>query len=356
MATESDMTQPLSSEIDPKAKEFFDTFNSRITQLYDVEKELGEILGGIGHEVKVVPPFVCTNGSNTFLGDGVHINLETFFEDRGEIRLGNKVLTGPFLKVITLREDGTVAPVTIEDDVWIGGGVTIHPGIRIGKGAVISAGSNITEDVAENALVVGAPAKQFKEVDQTEVPEGIEPNPQEPEKQKMVSGRIFYSSDPQLKIDKQKAYEFFRNFNLQSAQLTPEERMQRLKSIFSTVGKNINVGRLYFSYGYQIFIGSKVEIGDRVFLGDAGKITIGDGAVLGQEVQLYTTNHCLPIPYRSYITAEDITIGPKAQIGKRAIILPGITIGEGAIVAQNSVVTHDVPANTKVSGIPAKVV
>ncbi len=321
------------------AGEFFKGFNNDPIELYGAENELRKILGHTGRDIKVVPPFTCTHGHNTFLGDGVHINLETFFDDTKKIRLGNRVLTGPFLRIL--------GEVQIGDDVWIGGGVTIHPGVKIGRGAVISAGSVVKNNVAPNALMVGSPARQIREINQTEIPEGIKTKTSESELQKMITGKVFFSSDPQLKADKQKAYEFFRAFN--------RHEHSNLESILGRVGENVDTGILYITYGYQIFIGNGVRIGDRVYLGDAGKITIGDMAIIEEEAQLYTTNHCLPIPYRGYILGEDITIGPRAKIGKRAIILPGVTIGEAAVVEENSVVNHDVLPNTTVSGIPAKV-
>lgn len=172
----------------------------------------------------------------------------------------------------------------------------------------------------------------------------------------MVSEKIFYSSDPELKRDKQKAYEFFIDFNSKNKDLSPAEKISRLRTIFAKVGQNLNVEKLYFSYGYQIEIGEHVILGDRVFLGDAGKIMIGDNVVLCPEVQLYTTNHCLPIPYRGHILAKDIKIKKGAQIDPRVIVLPGVTINEGAIVLEGSVVNRDVPPHTTVGGIPAKVI
>lgn len=344
------------SEEDQQAQEFFKHFNTEVAQLYDVEAQLKQILGGVGKDIKVVPPLVCSHGANTFLGDGVHINLETDFDDQKEIHLGNRVLTGPFLRILTTDpESNCEGEVHIEDDVWIGGGVTIYPGVRIGQGTVISAGSVVREDIPPNALVVGSPARQIRVINQAEKPAGVDSD-SESERQKMTSQKVFYSSDQQLKVDKQKAYEFFRDFNLHASSLSPEQKIAKLREILGEVGDNIGVSEFYFSYGYQIFIGEGVNLGESVFLGDAGKITLGDNVDLEPEVQLYTTNHLLPIPYRGYIVAEDITINRGAKIGKRSIVLPGVTIGEGAVVESGSVVNKDIPAFTKVGGIPAKVI
>ena len=135
MSTSEISMKTIPAEADQQSSAFFRRFNEDFSRLYNAEDELRGILGKTGKDIKVVPPLVCTHGSNTFLGDGVHINLETFFDDTKKIYLGDRVLTGPFLSILTIKKDnGTVldGDVMIEDDVWIGGGVTIYPGVRVG--------------------------------------------------------------------------------------------------------------------------------------------------------------------------------------------------------------------------------
>lgn len=106
--------------------------------------------------------------------------------------------------------------------------------------------------------------------------------------------------------------------------------------------------------------GMNITIGENVFINmccksqDQGGITIGDGAMIGHNVMMATINHAKEPDRRSDNLPTPIRIGRNAWIGANATILPGVTIGDNAIVAAGAVVTKDVPANTVVGGVPAK--
>ena len=106
-------------------------------------------------------------------------------------------------------------------------------------------------------------------------------------------------------------------------------------------GKNIHVGKNVF-----INMGCKFQ--------DQGGIYIGDDTLIGHNVVLATLNHALSPRKRADMIPAPIRIGSKVWIGAGAIVLPGVTIGDGAIVAAGAVVTKDVPENTIVGGVPAK--
>ena len=108
-------------------------------------------------------------------------------------------------------------------------------------------------------------------------------------------------------------------------------------------GKNITIGKNVF-----INAGCKFQ--------DQGGITIGDGALIGHNVVLATLNHDLEPGKRSNLYPAPIVIGKNVWIGSNATILPGVTIGDGSIVAAGAVVTKDIPSNTIVGGVPAKVI
>ena len=88
---------------------------------------------------------------------------------------------------------------------------------------------------------------------------------------------------------------------------------------------------------------------------DQGGITIGDGSLIGHNVVLATLNHNLDPEHRGDIIPSPIHIGRNVWIGSGATVLPGVTIGNGAVIAAGAVVTKDVPDNTIVGGVPAKV-
>lgn len=108
-------------------------------------------------------------------------------------------------------------------------------------------------------------------------------------------------------------------------------------------GRNIRIGRNVF-----INMGCKFQ--------DQGGLTIGDGALIGHNVVIATLNHDLDPARRADVVPAPVVIGDDAWIGSNATILPGVTIGDGAVVAAASVVTRDVPAGTVVVGSPARVI
>ena len=116
---------------------------------------------------------------------------------------------------------------------------------------------------------------------------------------------------------------------------------------------------IYISDARQLKIGKYVRINEHVFL--QGKITIGDYVMIAPYAALYTNTHehanvNTPMVMQGDTTTEEIVVENNAWIGRNVVILPGITIGEGAIVGANSVVTKDVTPYTVVGGVPAKVI
>lgn len=112
---------------------------------------------------------------------------------------------------------------------------------------------------------------------------------------------------------------------------------------YTDCGKNIHIGKNVF-----INMGCKFQ--------DQGGIFIGDGALIGHNVVLATLNHAKSPKDRGSMIPAPIHIGNNVWIGSNATVLPGVTIGDGAIVAAGAVVTRDVPENTIVGGVPAKII
>lgn len=110
----------------------------------------------------------------------------------------------------------------------------------------------------------------------------------------------------------------------------------------------------YSDFGKNISLGKNVFINSGCCFQDQGGITIGDGALIGHHVVLATINHDLDPMHRATNHPSPIVIGDNVWIGAHATILPGVTIGDGAIIAAGAVVTKDVAANTVVGGVPAK--
>ena len=112
----------------------------------------------------------------------------------------------------------------------------------------------------------------------------------------------------------------------------------------------------YTEYGLNITVGKNVFINTGCRFQDQGGITIGDGVQIGHNVVLATLNHNEDPAKRFQTHPAPIVIGDNVWLAANVTVTPGVTIGEGAIVAAGAVVTRDVPANTVVGGVPAKVI
>ncbi|MFG6429472.1 DapH/DapD/GlmU-related protein [Roseateles sp. LYH14W] len=120
-----------------------------------------------------------------------------------------------------------------------------------------------------------------------------------------------------------------------------DESFALLPPFYSDFGRNIRVGK-------NVFINHACEFMDR------GGITIGDDVLIGPKVNLVTINHPLDPATRRSTHCAPIIIEKGAWLAAGVSVMPGVTIGENAVVAANAVVTRDVPANTVVGGIPAR--
>ena len=112
----------------------------------------------------------------------------------------------------------------------------------------------------------------------------------------------------------------------------------------------------YTDYGKNIKLGKGVFINEGCCFQDQGGIEIGDNALIGQQVVIATLNHDLAPDKRANMFPAPVKIGNNVWIGAHATILAGVTIGDNAVVAAGAVVTKDVPANTVVGGVPAKII
>ena len=136
----------------------------------------------------------------------------------------------------------------------------------------------------------------------------------------------------------------------------PEE----IRALFSELtGQEIDESFTLFPPFYSE-CGKNIHIGKNVFINccchfqDHGGIYIGDGTLIGSHVVLATINHGQNPVERSDNLPAPIRIGKNVWIGSRSTVLPGVTIGDGAVVAAGAVVTKDVPPNTVVGGVPAR--
>ena len=165
-----------------RAKELCLRFNQ--TALQDPaagEALLRELLGGAGEDVLVQPMFWCDYGENIQMGSHVEINHNCVILDCAPVTFGDHVFIGPNCGFYTAghpldavtRNAGLeyARPITVGDNVWFGGNVTVLPGVTIGSGAVVGGGSVVSRDVPPNTVAVGNPCRVVKEIFQGEIPQ-----------------------------------------------------------------------------------------------------------------------------------------------------------------------------------------
>lgn len=136
---------------------------------------LEELIPNVGKGFYIEPPFHCDYGYNIYCGDNVYFNVNCVVLDCGPVTIGSNVMFAPNVQIYTathpldaeLRKTvQSTLPVAIGDDCWIGGNAVICPGVTIGKGCVIGAGSVVTKDIPDNSLAVGNPAKVIRKLNQ----------------------------------------------------------------------------------------------------------------------------------------------------------------------------------------------
>ena len=138
--------------------------------------------------------------------------------------------------------------------------------------------------------------------------------------------------------------------------------MPELRQLFSElIGQKVDdkfglFPPFYTDYGKNITVGKGVFINEGCCFQDQGGIEIGDNALIGQQVVIATLNHDLAPDKRANMLPSPVKIGNNVWIGAHATILAGVTIGDNAVVAAGAVVTKDVPANSVVGGVPAKII
>ena len=151
---------------------------SEINNKYNTPEQIVELFSKLtGTQVdksfRCFPPFYTDCGKNIKIGKNVFINACCRFQDQGGIEIGDGSLIGHNTTIATLNHDFNPdkranlhpSPVKIGKNVWIGSDCTILPGVEIGDGAVIGAGSVVTKNIPANSIAVGNPARVIKQIE-----------------------------------------------------------------------------------------------------------------------------------------------------------------------------------------------
>ena len=164
------------TKIHLKARKLIHKFNF-FTKPWEVSQQIEiiqSLFGKIGDNFTIKPPFSCDYGCHIFAGDNLYINYDCTILDCNTVHLGNNVLLAPKVQIYTahhptdpkIRLTGKelASPTIVGDNVWVGGGVIICPGVKIGNNVTIGAGSVVTRDIPDNVVAVGNPCRVIKNV------------------------------------------------------------------------------------------------------------------------------------------------------------------------------------------------
>lgn len=178
------------------------------------------------------------------------------------------------------------------------------------------------------------------------------------EKEKMLSGKLYNATDKELSEDRYNARLKFQKINSLGEE-NAKERDKIFKELFGKTGKGLWIEPpFYCDYGYNIKLGNKVFMNFNCCILDVMEVNIGNNVFFGPNVQIYTATHPLDAKTRNSLleNAKPINIGNSVWIGGGAIICPGVSIGDGSVIAAGAVVVKNVPPNVLVGGNPAKVI
>lgn len=157
-------------------KAVFEFNNSPARPWKEKNQKLAAIFGSTQDVPMIMSPFYCDYGCNIYLGKNLFANYGLTILDSGQVTIGDNVMIGPNCNIYTpnhpinaaerLKGEEIGLPVTIGNNVWLGGNVTILPGVHIGDNCVIGAGSVVTKDIPTDTLAAGNPCKVFRKIEE----------------------------------------------------------------------------------------------------------------------------------------------------------------------------------------------
>ena len=318
-------------------------------------------------------PFYMEFANHLEMGVNSFINYDCIMLNNAMVKLGDNVLVGPKVSFYTVmhpidakqREQWLVyaKPITVEDNVWIGGSATILGGVTIGKNAIVGAGAVVTKDVEPNTIVVGNPARVLRKItaeDSKKYQEELakQKDINKSEFNKMMAGQWYNAMDYsmlKMRQENNKKTEAYSRITINT--LSYKDRMA--KAIVKEFGENANIIPPFTcDYGCNVKVGDNTVINHSGVFLDTNEINIGKHALIGPKSGLYGAIHPFDVEARNegIEKAKTINIGDGAWLGGKVTIVPGVSIGKHSVIGAGSVVTKDIPDDVVAVGNPCRVI
>lgn len=318
-------------------------------------------------------PFYMEFANHLEMGVNSFINYDCIMLNNAMVKLGDNVLVGPKVSFYTAmhpidakqREQWLVyaKPITVEDNVWIGGSATILGGVTIGKNAIVGAGAVVTKDVEPNTIVVGNPARVLRKItaeDSKKFQEELarQKDVNKSEFNKMIAGQWYNAMDYsmlKLRQENNKKTEAYSRITINT--LSYKDRMA--KAIVKEFGENANIIPPFTcDYGCNVKVGNNTVINHSGVFLDTNEINIGKHALIGPKSGLYGAIHPFDVEARNegIEKAKTINIGDGAWLGGKVTVVPGVSIGKHSVIGAGSVVTKDIPDDVVAVGNPCRVI
>lgn len=318
-------------------------------------------------------PFYMEFANHLEMGVNSFINYDCIMLNNAMVKLGDNVLVGPKVSFYTAmhpidakqREQWLVyaKPITVEDNVWIGGSATILGGVTIGKNAIVGAGAVVTKDVEPNTIVVGNPARVLRKItaeDSKKYQEELakQKDVNKSEFDKMIAGQWYNAMDYsmlKLRQENNKKTEAYSRITINT--LSYKDRMA--KAIVKEFGENANIIPPFTcDYGCNVKVGDNTVINHSGVFLDTNEINIGKHALIGPKSGLYGAIHPFDVEARNegIEKAKTINIDDGAWLGGKVTVVPGVSIGKHSVIGAGSVVTKDIPDDVVAVGNPCRVI
>lgn len=318
-------------------------------------------------------PFYMEFANHLEMGVNSFINYDCIMLNNAMVKLGDNVLVGPKVSFYTAmhpidakqREQWLVyaKPITVEDNVWIGGSATILGGVTIGKNAIVGAGAVVTKDVEPNTIVVGNPARVLRKItaeDSKKFQEELakQKDINKSEFDKMMAGQWYNAMDYsmlKMRQENNKKTEAYSRITINT--LSYKDRMA--KAIVKEFGENANIIPPFTcDYGCNVKVGNNTVINHSGVFLDTNEINIGKHALIGPKSGLYGAIHPFDVEARNegIEKAKTINIGDGAWLGGKVTVVPGVSIGKHSVIGAGSVVTKDIPDDVVAVGNPCRVI